>query len=102
MRRRRRSRLGGGVTASTGGRGTNIALIAALGSIGDGIGGAGAYGRSRGRLGDSAVRRKRFAAGKPRVSMPLESRELIFPNANLGDDLNDLGRKLVVSASAMQ
>ena len=87
MRRRRRSRLSGGVTASSDGRGADIAIIAALGSFGDGIGGAGAHGRSGSRLGDAAVGRERFAAGKPGVSMPLESRKLIFPNANLRDGL---------------
>ena len=99
MRRRRRSRLGGGVTASTGGCGANIALVAALGSISDGIGGVDAYGRSRGRLGNSTVRWKRFAAGEPRVSMPLEPRKLIFPNANFGNDLDDLGRKQIHDVS---
>ena len=99
MRRRRRSRLSGGVTASSDGRGADIAIIAALGSFGDGIGGAGAHGRSGSRLGDAAVGRERFAAGKPGVSMPLESRKLIFPNANLGDDLDDLGCKQIHDVS---
>jgi len=31
--------------------------------------------------------------------MPLESRELIFPNTNLGDDLDDLGRKQIHDVS---
>ena len=61
MRRRRRSRLSGGVTASSDGRGADTAIIAALWSFGDGIGGAGAHGRSGSRLGDAAVGRERFA-----------------------------------------
>ena len=31
--------------------------------------------------------------------MPLESRKLIFPNANLGDDLDDLGCKQIHDVS---
>lgn len=51
--------------------------------------------RRGGRLGDAAIGRERLAVVEPRVAMPLEAGELILPHAQLGDDLDGLGRKQV-------
>ena len=51
--------------------------------------------RRGGRPGDAAAGRERLAVVEPRVAMPLEAGKLILPHAQLGDDLDGLGRKQV-------